>query len=244
MALEASSLTVGYGDTLILRNIHFRVEAGSFSCLLGPNGAGKSTLLRALVGTHPSQGMRKLDGAPMTELGPRKKAQLLGYLPQEIQPAFSLTVAESVELGARVAAKPVSIESSLRSVDAKDLLHRHLNELSGGERRRVLLAGVLAQQPRYLLLDEPAAMLDLGHQAELFDHLRKLSKRGLGILCVTHDVNLAAQFADQLHFLTPSAKILSGTPTELLTDAPLRETFGHRFEILPRENHVPVIVPR
>jgi len=244
MVLEATGLTVGYGDTLILRDIHFRVEAGSFSCLLGPNGAGKSTLLRALVGTHPSQGNRKLDGEAMTELSPRKKAQLLGYLPQEIRPSFPLTVAESIELGARVAVNPISIEASLRSVDAEAFLHRHLNELSGGERRRVLLAGVLAQQPRYLLLDEPAAMLDLGHQAKLFDHLRQLSKNGLGILCVTHDINLAAQFADQLHFLTPTAKILSGTPAELLTDAPLRETFGHRFEILPRENHVPVIVPR
>ena len=244
MSLVASDLTVGYEDRVVLENLDFQVTAGEFSCLLGPNGAGKSTLVRALAGTIPSSdGSVKLAGKELCGLSPRQRAQKIGYLPQEIHPSFSLTVRESVDLGARVANRMGATEVALQQVDAEDLAERRLDELSGGERRRVLLAGVLAQQPEFLLLDEPASMLDLGHQAELFNLLRLLSRQGLGILCVTHDLNLGGRFADRLHLLAPESQLQSGTPAEILSDGPIRNTFGPHFQLIETPSGPPAVLP-
>ena len=258
MSLVASALTVGYEDRVVLENLDFQVTAGEFSCLLGPNGAGKSTLVRALAGTLPVTGGEVcLGGEALHSLSPRQRAQRIGYLPQEIHPSFSLTVRESVDLGVRVAGRKVAVESkldkragrsgavaeALQQVDAEDLAERRLDELSGGERRRVLLAGVLAQQPQFLLLDEPASMLDLGHQAELFNLMRRLSRQGLGVLCVTHDLNLAGRFADRLHLLGGPSQLQSGTPTEILSDSVIRNTFGPHFQLIETPDGPPAVLP-
>jgi len=244
MNLVANDLTVGYENRVVLENLNFQVRTGEFSCLLGPNGAGKSTLVRALAGTLPvTSGEVYLDGQPLHLFSPRQRAQQIGYLPQEIQPSFSLTVRESVELGARVAGRSGALDQALHQVDAEGLAERRLDELSGGERRRVLLAGVLAQQPQFLLLDEPASMLDLGHQAELFELLGQLSHQGLGILCVTHDLNLGGRFADRLHLLAPNSQLRSGAPTEILADGPIRNTFGPHFQLIETSNGPPAVLP-
>ncbi len=264
MSLRADALALAYPPVgrqegrRVLSEVSLELEPGRFEALAGPNGAGKSTLLKALAGLlSPESGKVRLDGEELGALPLAERARHLGYLPQEVAPHFRFSVAQSVLLGARVRgggswlqdgptpAQEATIERVLGLVDALHLRERPLSALSGGERRRVLLASVLAQEPRYLLLDEPAAMLDLSHQAELFRLFRRLAhEEGLGVLCVSHDWNLAASFADRLTILHDGGVHARGAPAELMTDAVLAPLFGGSYLLVPREGEVPVLLPR
>ncbi|MCH2102211.1 MAG: ABC transporter ATP-binding protein [Planctomycetes bacterium] len=248
MALIGRALRAGYGSHAVLGGIDLTLDPGRFLCLLGPNGAGKSTLAHALCGLlSPGNGATVLlDEANLTHLSPRARAQHIGFLPQEIEPGFSFRVDETVELGARVAHPQPSREdiyAALAAVDAEHLAERKLDALSGGERRRVLLASVLAQKPRYLVLDEPTAMLDFEHQVGLFEVLRTRCEAGLGVLVVTHDLNLAAQWADSLVLLDRGRIAAQGRPHEVLTTEILTPVFGPHFQLLSSGGR-PVVVPR
>lgn len=268
MSLVGQALRSGYGGCAVLGGVDFALEAGRLVCVLGPNGAGKSTLARALVGLlGPGVGGRvSVDGEALDAMSPRSRAQRIGFLPQEVEPGFRFRVEEAVALGARVAA-PVdaegadrgtdggapragamqtadAIEAALDAVDALHLRGRALDALSGGERRRVLLASVLAQRPRYLVLDEPTAMLDLEHQVGLFARLRAHTAAGLGVLVVTHDLNLAARQADELLLMHRGSVHAQGTPSEVLVAPVLEEVFGPCFELLEDAAGRPVVVPR
>lgn len=260
VSLCATSLTVSFGpkpQKAVLQDLDFELEPGRFDVLVGANGVGKSTLVRALAGLLPAQsGEVLLDGASLAKMPLPQRARAIGYLPQEIQPAFSYSVEQAVGLGARVAghghwfdanAKPEAeraIHAALDLVDALELRGRRLSELSGGERRRVLIASVLAQEPQYLLLDEPAAMLDLHHQAELFRLLARLANKGLSVACVTHDWNLAVGFADRLTVLKDGAVLASGTPSDLMVPDILQQVYGDSFSLLHHDDGRPVVVPK
>lgn len=258
MALEARDLCAAWpGVGEVLRAINLRLEPGTLTALIGPNGAGKSTLLRALAGlAPPSSGLAQLDDRPLQSWSLPERARRLGFLPQEVQPAFPFTAEEAVALGARVAGHAkwsdsgLTIEAraavgrALDAVEAGHLAARRLDELSGGERRRVLMASVLAQEPRWLLLDEPAAMLDLHHQAGLFRLLRKLSDGGLGVLCATHDLNLAARFAQRMILLHDGAITADDTPARVLRHPALRSAFSSDFDLLEDAAGLPAVLPR
>ena len=255
MSLEARALRFAYRDgPPVLRGVELALAPGRFSCLLGANGCGKSTLLRCLAGLLEADGEVTLDGTPLAQIPLPRRARRLGFLPQEIHPAFPYTAGEAVALGARVAGHgswlgadattAAAVSRALAAVDADALAARQLDELSGGERRRVLLAGVLAQEPDWLLLDEPAAMLDLHHQVALFRTLRELAAGGLGVLCVTHDWNLAARFADELLLLHEGAIAARGDAATVLRPEVLTPVFGADFEILERAGEPPAVLPR
>ncbi|MAW61803.1 MAG: hypothetical protein CMJ94_13375 [Planctomycetes bacterium] len=249
MALIGRALRTGYGGCAVLAGVDFALEPGRLVCLLGPNGAGKSTLARALCGLLAAGegGQVQVDGQALSGMSARARARQIGFLPQEVEPGFSFRVADAVELGARVAHPqpgPELIKAALAAVDAVHLAPRQLDALSGGERRRVLLASVLAQEPRYLILDEPTAMLDLEHQVGLFDVLRARCAAGLGVLVVTHDLNLAAQWADELVLLHQGRLAASGPAAEALTTERLTPVFGSRFQLLQSPEGRPVVVPR
>lgn len=259
MALVGCALRAGYGGFAVLDGVDFRLEPGQLLCLLGPNGAGKSTLARALCGLLPPAALSaadlatqpssvEVDGDRLTRLSPRARAQRIGFLPQEIEPSFSFRVSEAVELGARVVASQAphtaAVSAALQAVDAEHLSARRLDELSGGERRRVLLASVLAQQPKYLVLDEPTAMLDLEHQVQLFEVLRARCDAGMGVVVVTHDLNLAAQWADELVLLHRGQIAAQGTPQRVFVRETLSSVFGSRFQLLETPEGRPVLVPR
>ncbi len=258
MVLAARLLAAGHpGAPPVLREVDLELPPGRFLCLLGPNGAGKSTLLRTLAGLLPPRGGQVLlDDRPVTAWSAQQRARRLGFLPQEVQPVFAFTVEEAVGLGARVAGHGHWFESrlspttraavhrALEAVDAAGLAGRRLGNLSGGERRRVLVASVLAQEPAFLLLDEPAAMLDLHHQAALFAMLRRLARQGLGVLCVTHDFNLAATFADELLVLGRGRLLARGSAGEVLVPELLEGLFGGHVLLLPRADAPPAVLPR
>lgn len=258
MALEARGLCAAWpGVGEVLRAVTLRLEPGTLTALVGPNGAGKSTLLRALAGLlRPAAGEALLSGRPLKSWSLAERARQLGFLPQEIQPAFSFTVDEAVALGARVAGHArwseshlttqgrAAVARALLAVDAGHLSNRRLDQLSGGERRRVLVASVLAQEPRWLLLDEPAAMLDLHHQAGLFRLLRRLADDGLGVLCATHDLNLAARSAQRMILLDGGSVTADGAPAQVLRNPALHRAFAGEFELLEDASGLPAVLPR
>ncbi len=258
MALAAHALHAGWPDgPEVLRGVDLTVAPGEVVALLGENGAGKSTLMHALAGLlAPRAGGVVLDGRPLTDLPAAERARRVGFLPQEVHPEFAFTAAETVALGARVAghggwldgpdapAVRAAVERALAATDALHLADRPLGELSGGERRRVLVASVLAQEPRHLLLDEPGAMLDLPHRVALHRRFRALADAGLGVLFVGHDPTLAARFADRLVLLHEGRVLVDGPPAEVLRPRWLDAVLDDAYLLTDGPDGLPVVVPR
>jgi iron complex transport system ATP-binding protein len=233
---------------LTLRNIHFsydrevlsgitlEVPAGVVVGLLGPNGAGKSTLLGVAYGAlRPTSGEALIDGQPVSGLSRRSIARSIALVTQPGEVRFPLTALEYVLAGrfAHVSAlgfdSPMDVEiasQALNATDAYPFAGRRFNELSTGERQRVVLARALAQEPRVLLLDEPTANVDLAHQVSLLKLLRSLAtERDIGMLVVTHEINLAAELSDRVALLKAGRLIACGPPREVMTAELLSELF-------------------
>jgi iron complex transport system ATP-binding protein len=249
--IELDAVSFGYGGRPIVAALSLRVAAGELCGVLGPNGAGKSTLARLALGLLPPQGGSvRLGGAAIAPLSRREIAHRVAALLQEETAAFPMTVKECVLLG-RVAHLPahgfeaeadlVAADTAMREVGVHELGDRMLHALSGGERRRVLLARTLAQGAPALVLDEPAANLDLAHQLELFAVLRARAHAGSAVLVTIHDLNLAARWCDRVVLLGGGAPAI-GTPAEVLTPARLREVFGVEIELARTASGTPVYV--
>lgn len=237
--LHAESVAFAYEKG---RDVFAAVDAavlgGAITGIVGPNGSGKSTLLRVLSGIlKPRKGRVLIDGKASGSFSSRQRARIIGFLPQFVNPAFSLSVFEVVclgrypRLGALGALEPhdrAVAERCLRDTEADDLRDRDFMALSGGERQRVLLASILAQEPDLLLLDEPTSSLDVHHQIEIFTLLRRLARDGYGVGVVTHDLNLAARFCDQLLLMshTTTGLIAAGRPEDVLTEPLLTRAYN------------------
>ncbi len=237
--LVAQNISINYGDTQILRDVSFRLETGEIIAVLGANGAGKTTLLRALNRTLPvAEGEILLDGKALNEYSRSEIARKIAVVAQENETKFPMTVLEFVLAGrfAHGNAFGWETENDLKiAVDCLRLcdleLHedRLMNELSGGERQRVLLARAFATQARILLLDEPTNNLDLEHQALLLNLVRERCKTcESAAIVITHDLNLASEFADKILLLKDGKISAQGNPKEVLTEENLRKVFGVR----------------
>lgn len=236
--LEARDLTISYNDRVAVSNVTLTLAAGEITALVGPNGAGKSTLLRSLNGqVARTSGEVLLDGQPIEKYNRRTIGRRVAVVAQEAELRFPVTVLEFV-LGGRFAWGPNSgwgweTETDLRvaaevlaETELTDLSGRLMNELSGGERQRAVLARALATEASFLLLDEPTANLDLSHQATLLALVRnRCDKRQASALVVTHDLNLASQFADRILLMRDGKVVRLGTPEEVLTPQLLNEVF-------------------
>jgi ABC-type cobalamin/Fe3+-siderophores transport system ATPase subunit len=207
--LTLEGVTFGFGMPLF-RRIHLAVGTGEVVAICGPNGAGKTTLLQVAAGLlEPAEGRVLCCGEPVELLGRLKRAKRVAYLPQGPSLPEGWTVAEVVGLGdyphtaLPPAPRPLNIrlEEARRRFDLAPLWDRSVETLSGGERRRVLLARILVQDTPVLVLDEPASDLDLRHQVELFRHLGGLASEGRAILLATHDLNLSLLFRHRVHLL-------------------------------------------
>ncbi|MBO6525990.1 MAG: ABC transporter ATP-binding protein [Erythrobacter sp.] len=183
-----------------LSGVSLTLEPGSIIAICGPNGAGKSSLLEALAGLlHPDSGEVAMDGSALDAMPPRDRAMTIGYLPQAHEIAWDVPVRSLVELGRmpygdRLAAP---VDAALEALDIEHLAGRRAQSLSGGETARVLLARVLAGEPRWILADEPLAALDIGHQLALLRHLRRAAESGAGVVLVLHDLAHAMNHADR-----------------------------------------------
>jgi iron complex transport system ATP-binding protein len=236
VAIRAISLTAGYGDRTVLHNVSIDVHAGELLAIVGPNGAGKSTLLRILGGAlRPWSGTVDLEGRPLGAYDRRAIARRLAMVAQENLVAFRFTVLEIVLMGRAPHLGPFHFETrhdleiahaALERFDLIELARRPIQELSGGERKRVFLARALAQDPHVALLDEPTAFLDLRHVAEIFARLRELRiERGLAVVATLHDLNAAALHADRVLLMKNGATAGYGTPEEVFTATALRAVY-------------------
>ena len=237
--LEARDLTVDYDDRIAVANVTLTLNAAEITALIGPNGAGKSTLLRTLNGQlRPSSGSIVIDGEPIERLNRRNISRRIAVVAQEAELRFPVTVLEFV-LGGRFAwatntgwgwetEHDLQIAGAvLEETELSELSGRLMNELSGGERQRALMARALATEAPILLLDEPTANLDLSHQATLLSLVRgRCDRHQASALVVTHDINLASQFADNILLMKQGRTLHSGKPAEVLKPEILAEVFG------------------
>ncbi len=259
-SLDVEGLTVRLADRTVLHDVSFSVPRGIWLGVLGPNGSGKTTLLRTLGGLLPFDGNVRLDGRPLGEWPIRDRARRLAFVRQSLGIGFDFTVEDVVLLGRaphRGWLSPFDrtdrqlVREALHHVDLDGFEGRSMFALSGGEQRRVLLAQALAQQADVLLLDEPTTHLDVHHQYEFLDHVRRLVDGGATAIGVFHDLELAARYTDRVLVLDdgrigadgPAEHVLS---TELiarvfLMEAETREIQEGEFSL---RYHAPIPRPR
>ena len=237
--LEAQNISIKYGERTAVDGVSLRAEPGKVFSILGPNGAGKSTLLRALNGSiAPSHGEVLLDQKPLTSYARRVVARRIAVVAQEADLRFPVTVFEFV-LGGRYAWANASAwgwesegdiaiaQTAMAEAELSEFESRLMNELSGGERQRAVLARALATEAKIFLLDEPTANLDLAHQATMLRLIRsRCDQDGSAAVVVTHDVNLAAEFSDQVMLMKDGRTIAFGESREVLTEELLKQVFG------------------
>lgn len=232
-ALACENLTVRVCGRDLLQNISLALYPGELLGIVGTNGAGKTTLLRALVGlTVPTVGRITLDGKALGTWARSAKAKQLAYLPQGHVVHWPLPGREVVSLGrlphgdAHRESGRKAIEQAMQITDIQAFANTMVQNLSGGERSRVLLARVLAGAPAVLLADEPLAALDPAHQLRMMTLLRKQAQQGRSIAVVLHDLSLAARFCTRVVVLREGCLLADGTPASVFDDATLAQAFG------------------
>ncbi|GAB79427.1 iron complex transport system ATP-binding protein [Austwickia chelonae] len=255
--LAVEQVELGYGERLVVHGVDLEVPAGQVTVLVGANGSGKSTLLRAMARLLvPRSGRVVLDGVDLAGQDSRDVARRVGLLPQTAQVPDGITVAQLVMRGRhphrrRLFPRPtfaddLAVARALEATDLVGLAGRQVAELSGGQRQRVWLAMVLAQDTGVLLLDEPTSYLDLAHQVDVLDLVRRLSdENGITVVMVLHDLAMAARYADHLVAVKDGRVAAEGCPVEVLTVETVAEVFGITARIVPDpDTGTPVVLPR
>jgi iron complex transport system ATP-binding protein len=253
--LEIEDLQVRLGRRTVLDGISLQARAGEVLAICGANGAGKSTLLKAVLGEVPAQGQVRLNGRDVAQYRPTDLARVRAVLPQDTEVAFTFTLAEIVAMGLEAgdfSDRPEVLTQALHAVGLAGREDQTFHNLSGGERQRGQLARALAQVwgpvgpmgPRWLLLDEPVASLDLGHQLQVMRLARGFSDAGGGVVAVMHDLNLSAMFADRIAFLIDGQLSAIGPPSTVLQPELLERAYGCRIAVggIPRRG--PWVLPQ
>ncbi len=236
MTIAAQNLAIGYRDRRVGSGLAISLREGESLALLGPNGGGKTTLLKTLLGLLPAlEGDVALNGRPLSGIPVRERARLIGYVPQVHSGTFAFTVETIVLMGrtaygslfSRPGAKDVAVATAmLKRLGIEHLSQRPYTEISGGERQLVLLARALAQEPRFIVLDEPTASLDFGNQGKVLREIEALAGAGLGVLFTTHDPNHALRAAHRVCLLRDGTVVAEGKTGEVLTRDKLEALYG------------------
>ena len=248
--ISASSVSVVLDDRRVLDDVTLDVLPGQVLALVGPNGAGKSTLLSVLSGERrPDAGVVELDGADIHAYSTADLAQRRSVLTQENALSFPFRVIEVITMGrapwirsADLAADSAIIASAASRADVEHLANRRFTELSGGERARVSLARVLAQDTPVVFLDEPTAALDLRHQEDVLRLARDLAAEGKAVVVVVHDLSLAGAVADRIALLSAGRLVALGEPAAVLTAEAISEVYGLAVRVVDIDGR-PHIVP-
>ncbi|MFH1504447.1 MAG: cob(I)yrinic acid a,c-diamide adenosyltransferase [Candidatus Omnitrophota bacterium] len=234
--LQIKNLTCGYEEKEIIRDVSFSVREGEFLGIIGPNGSGKTTLFRAITGIlRPWKGGIQYKGEHISKISTREFSREAAVIPQILEVPFAFTVEEFVLMGRfpylgrfeALRAKDLEVlEEALALTDIAGLRQRKISELSGGERQRAIFAQGLAQEPSLLLLDEPTAHLDIAHQVQILDLVKRLNReKGLTVIVVLHDLNLASSYCDRLVLLKEGEIFKDGLSEEVLTYQNIEEVY-------------------
>ena len=252
--IELNSISFRYREEWVLEDVSFRVEKGEFVGVIGPNGSGKTTLLKMLYRLlSPQKGEILFELVPIRKMDRADIAKRIGVVAQETQLLFPFSVLETVLMGRSPYLGHLMFESEKDLEIAKKAMEwtetlsfseRPMDELSGGERKRVFIARALAQEPEVILLDEPTANLDIHHLMDFLDLILTLNReRGLTILMASHDMNVASEFCDRLILLQEGRIYQIGTPDEVITKENIEKVYGcevwvdqNPFSGMPRIN--------
>ncbi len=254
MRLSARGLTYAYvPEKPVLRGVSVEIRPGEVLFLLGPNGSGKTTLLECLGGLRrPHEGRVLLGDVDLYRLPPRERARAIGYVPQVHRPVFGYSVLEVVLMGRTPHLGAFSApgrgdeeiaREALEAVGLSGFAGRPYTQLSGGEMRLALIARALAQEARFLLLDEPDAHLDPKHQHEVLSLARALVGRGLAALITSHNPTNALLYGDRAALLHGGRVVVNGPPGEALSPELLRDAYGLEFVLLSGDNGHRALVP-
>lgn len=248
--LKVENLDLSFDDLVLADNMSFELEASKTHVIIGPNGTGKSTLLKTLFGDiQPQKGQVSFEGASLTKATLSTWRTQFGYMPQDIRLDVGLTVLEVVLLGQLNALSlklgDQLLEEALQALDQIGLLHlanRDVRTLSGGQCQMILFAQALMRKPKILMLDEPVSALDLHFQQVLLDHLDQQTKqKGWVSLMILHDLNLAAQYADNLLVLKGGKVVAQGAPKDVITPAMVEDVYGVKADVQLDSLGVPFI---
>lgn len=233
--LQVRDIRFSYAEP-VLKGLSFEIDAGQLLAVVGPNGSGKSTLLKIIVGIlKPESGSVLVAGRDISSIKRREAARLIGYVAQDSAVRFPFTAMEFVLQGRFAQGRLIGFESdqdireanrAMEMTNTTEFASRPVVELSGGERQRVMLARALASRPRVLILDEPVANLDISHQVRMLDLVRRLTlENEMSAIVVTHELNLAADFASSTLLLKDGEMIAFGAPRDVMTEPLLRSVF-------------------
>lgn len=246
VALALEGMSAGYAGAPVVRRVDLAIRAGEVLGLVGPNGSGKTTLVRAASrALRPSAGRVLVGGDDLYAMSAREAARRVAVVPQDVLPAFSFTALELVLMGRTPYRSRwggggqedwARARAAMAATQVQHLADRPVDELSGGERRRVVLAQALAQAAPVLLLDEPTAHLDVRHVLEVLGIVRGLAVReGVAVLAILHDLNLASSACDRLAVLDRGEIVAGGEPGTVVTPGLLREVYGIEADVIPDE---------
>lgn len=243
--LDAKALSFGYDGpegTPILKALSLSLHPGEMLALVGPNGCGKTTLLKQLSGVlTPTTGHVYLDGQRLHQMKPKDVARQLAALEQHIQVDFAFTVEQLVAMGRMPYLQRLQglspkdraiVDDAMTRTGIAALRHRHIDEVSSGERQRVWLAMALAQEPQVLLLDEPASHLDIKYQLDMLALLRQLSRDGLAVAMSMHELHLLGQFADRVALIHQGQLHAIGPTQEVITPQHILDVFGVHVQLV------------
>lgn len=245
MTLVADSIRQGYGGNVVIDGISFELEKGSLISVLGPNGSGKSTLIRTVCGMmKPWSGSLSVDGKDISDMEPKELSRNLGYVPQRYMQTDYLKVFDAVLIG-RAPYMSWSYskddfehaENAMVRMDVMDLADRYVNDLSGGQLQKIIIARALAQDPNYFILDEPTSALDLKNQMVALRTVKDIVSEGRsGALVALHDLNLAMRFSDKTIMLKDGRVYAMGRPEDVITEERIRDVYGVSSEVYEGRN--------
>jgi iron complex transport system ATP-binding protein len=236
-AINVKNLSHSFGEDLILNNISFQVPTKDFFIVIGPNGSGKTTLMKVMSGIlKPQQGRLEILNLTIDQYQRKALARTIAFVPQMLSVDFPFTVFEMVLMGRSPYLGILGLEEekdmeiarqAIAFTGMENLAHRKLDQLSGGEQQRVFIARAICQEPDVILLDEPTASLDLAYQVRIMDLMERLkNEKGITVVMVSHDVNLAAMYADHLLLLHDGQVLCQGLPDEVLNYKTLEKAYG------------------
>jgi iron complex transport system ATP-binding protein len=239
--LEVQALSFRFAERFILSDIQLAIAKGSLVGIIGPNGSGKTTLLKCMQQwLAPTAGTVLLNGRNLAELTRKEIARRIGVVPQQWETGFPFAVRDVVMMGryphwrpfqSATATDRLLVAEAMTAASVAQLAERSLNELSGGELQRVIIAQALAQSPELLLLDEPTSHLDIRHQIEITALIRRLTRQGLTAVTVMHDLNLAAQYCDCLILMADGRIVIAGDVAKVMTPEHLEPVFGVKVRL-------------